>query len=129
MKQGFTPDSISTDLHIESMNAGMKDMLNLLSKFLNIGMSVDDVIRRATWNPAREIHHEDLGHLTPGAVADVAVLSRTIARDMSREGYDRAFTAALIASGSRFARRAPRGGSCVSSTASARQTPSMRSQL
>jgi dihydroorotase len=74
VKQGFTPDSISTDLHIESMNAGMKDMLNLLSKFLNIGMSVDDVIRRATWNPAREIHHEELGHLTPGAVADVAVL-------------------------------------------------------
>jgi dihydroorotase len=74
VKQGFTPDSISTDLHIDSMNAGMKDMLNLLSKFLNIGMSLDDVIVRATWNPAREIHHEELGHLTPGATADVAVL-------------------------------------------------------
>jgi len=74
VKQGFTPDSISTDLHIDSMNAGMKDMLNLLSKFLNMGMPLDDVIRRATWNPAREIHHEELGHLTPGAPADVAVL-------------------------------------------------------
>jgi dihydroorotase len=74
IRQGFTPDSISTDLHVESMNAGMKDMLNLLSKFLNIGMSMEDVIAAASWRPAREIHHEELGHLSPGAPADVAVL-------------------------------------------------------
>ena len=73
-KQGFLPDSISTDLHIDSMNAGMKDMLNLMSKFLNMGMSLDDVIARSTWHPAREIHHEELGHLSVGAPADVAVL-------------------------------------------------------
>jgi len=74
IKQGFTPDSISTDLHIESMNAGMKDMLNVMSKFLNMGMSPEDVIARATWHPAREIHHEELGNLSVGAPADVAVL-------------------------------------------------------
>jgi dihydroorotase len=74
MKAGFIPDSISTDLHIGSMNAGMKDMLNVMSKFLNMGMTLDDVILRSTWNPAREIRREDLGHLTVGAVADVAVL-------------------------------------------------------
>jgi dihydroorotase len=74
MKQGFPPDSISTDLHTESMNAGMKDMLNLMSKFLNMGMPMDDVIARASWHPAREIHHEELGNLSPGAPADVAVL-------------------------------------------------------
>jgi dihydroorotase len=74
VKQGFIPDSISTDLHTDSMNAGMKDMLNLLSKFLNMGMSLDDVIACATWHPAREIHHEELGHLTVGSAADVAVL-------------------------------------------------------
>jgi dihydroorotase len=74
MKEGFVPDSISTDLHIGSMNAGMKDMLNVMDKFLAMGMSVDDVIVRSTWNPAREIKREDLGHLAPGAVADVAVL-------------------------------------------------------
>jgi dihydroorotase len=72
--QGFVPDSISTDLHITSMNAGMKDMLNVMSKFLNIGMSLDDVIARSTWNPAREIHHEELGNLSVGAPGDVAVL-------------------------------------------------------
>jgi len=74
MKEGFVPDSISTDLHIGSMNAGMKDMLNVMDKFLAMGMSVDEVILRSTWNPAREIKREELGHLSPGAVADVAVL-------------------------------------------------------
>ena len=74
MKEGFVPDSISTDLHVSSMNAGMKDMLNVMSKFLALGLSLDDVVRRSTWNPAREIGHEELGHLSVGALADVAVL-------------------------------------------------------
>src|SRR3989442_5495321 len=74
MKEGFVPDSISTDLHIGSMNAGMKDMLNVMDKFLAMGMSLDDVILRSTWNPAKEIRHEELGHLSPGALADVTAL-------------------------------------------------------
>ena len=74
IQQGFLPDSISTDLHIGSMNTGMKDMTNLMSKFLALGLSVDQVIERSTWNPAREIHHEELGNLSIGAIADVAVL-------------------------------------------------------
>lgn len=74
LQQGFPPDSISTDLHASSMNGPMKDMLNVMSKFLNMGMTVDDVVRRSTWNPAREIHREELGNLSPGAPADVAVL-------------------------------------------------------
>jgi dihydroorotase len=72
--QGFTPDSISTDLHVDSMNAGMKDMLNVMSKFLSIGMPLDDVIACSTWHPAREIHREELGHLSVGAPADIVVL-------------------------------------------------------
>ncbi len=74
VEQGFLPDSISTDLHISSMNGGMKDMLNVMSKFLIMGMPVEHVIAKSTWNPAREIHHEELGHLSAGAVADIAVL-------------------------------------------------------
>jgi dihydroorotase len=74
VKAGFTPDSISTDLHVSSMNAGMKDMLNVMDKFLAMGMTLDDVIARSTWNPAREIHREELGNLSPGSPADVAVL-------------------------------------------------------
>jgi dihydroorotase len=56
------------------MNAGMKDMLNVMSKFLNIGMALDDVVARSTWNPAREIKREELGNLSVGAPADIAVL-------------------------------------------------------
>jgi dihydroorotase len=74
IQQGFLPNSISTDLHITSMNAGMKDQLNVMSKFLNLGMTLDDVILRSTWNPAQEIKRTELGHLTAGAIADVAVL-------------------------------------------------------
>lgn len=74
MEQRFWPDSISTDLHANSMNAGMKDMLNVVSKFLNQGMPVQEAVARSTWNPARLIQRPDLGHLSVGAVADIAVL-------------------------------------------------------
>ena len=74
VREGFLPDSISTDLHIGSMNAGMKDMLNVMSKFLAMDLTLDDVILRSTWNPAREIQREELGNLSVGAPADVAVL-------------------------------------------------------
>ena len=73
-RQGFFPNSISTDLHIGSMNAGMKDMVNVMSKFLNLNMSLKDVIQASTWNPAREIRREQLGNLGAGAPADIAVL-------------------------------------------------------
>jgi dihydroorotase len=75
IREGFLPDTISTDLHIGSMNAGMKDQLNVMSKFLALGLSIEDVVAKSTWNPARAIHREDLGHLSVGAPADVTVLS------------------------------------------------------
>jgi dihydroorotase len=75
IKQGFLPDVISSDLHAESMNTGFKDMANLLSKFLNMGLTLQEVILRATWNPAMVIKREDLGHLGIGAEADVAVFN------------------------------------------------------
>jgi dihydroorotase len=73
IQQGFLPDAISSDLHIGSMNGGMKDMANLMSKFLNMGLPVQDVILRSTWNPAQIINHTELGNLSVGAVADVAM--------------------------------------------------------
>jgi len=75
MDQGFLPNMISTDLHTGSMNAGMKDMLNVMSKFLNMGMPLQDVIARSSWMPAVHINREELGHLSVGAHADIAVLS------------------------------------------------------
>jgi dihydroorotase len=74
VKQGFPPDSISTDVHSGSINSGMKDQLNVMSKFLNMGMPLYDVVSCSTWNPARIIHREQLGHLSVGAIADIAIL-------------------------------------------------------
>src|SRR5262249_3283060 len=73
-QQGVTPDSSSTDLHYTRLNAGMKDMLNVMSKFLNMGMTLDQVILRSTWNPAKEIKRQELGNLSVGSEADIAVL-------------------------------------------------------
>jgi dihydroorotase len=73
-RQGFYPDVISTDLHIGSMNSGMKDILNTMSKFLNLGMPLPDVIRANTAKAAEVIKRPDLGHLGVGAEADIAVL-------------------------------------------------------
>ena len=75
MQQGFKADVISTDLHTQSMNAGMKDLSNVLSKFMAMGLSLQEVIARATWAPAQVINRTDLGHLSAGAVADVAVFN------------------------------------------------------
>ena len=75
LQQGLAPNSFGTDLHRFSMNAGMKDMLNVMSKYMAMGMSKEDVLLRATWLPAKSIKREDLGNLREGTVADVAVLS------------------------------------------------------
>ena len=77
---GFDP---RLDLPLSTgMNAGMKNMLNVMSKFLNIGMALDDVIGRSTWNPAREIKHEEVGHLSVGTPADITRLLRVEARQL-----------------------------------------------
>ena len=74
LQQGLAPNSFGTDLHRFSMNAGMKDMLNVMSKYLSMGMEMEEVIVRATSAPAKSIKRTDLGHLSEGATADVAVL-------------------------------------------------------
>jgi dihydroorotase len=75
LKNGFYPNSISTDLHTGSMNDAMKNILNVMSIFLAMGMDLPNVIRASTWNPAHEINHEELGNLSIGSVADVTVLN------------------------------------------------------
>lgn len=74
VKEGFYPNSISTDLHVGSMNDAMKDMLTCMDKFLAMGMPLRDVIEASTSNPAKEIKHEELGNLSVGSGADLAVL-------------------------------------------------------
>ena len=75
IRQGFFPKTISTDLHTGSMNASMKSQLDVMSKFLIMGMPLNDVIKASTWTTAQVIKHEELGNLSVGAIADVAVLN------------------------------------------------------
>lgn len=74
-QQGFFPETISTDLHTGSMNSAMKDILNVMSKFLALNMPLPDVIKAATWSPAKAIKKPELGHLSVGAIADVTLLN------------------------------------------------------
>lgn len=75
MKAGYFPDSISTDLHVSSMNNGMKDLLNVADKLMLLGETIPQVIAQMTSHPAHEIKQEQLGNLSVGSGADVAVLS------------------------------------------------------
>ena len=83
IKQGLKPNSISTDLHTGSMNAGMKDMINVMSKLLNCGLTLNEVVTASTWKPAQIINKKDLGNLGVGSPADVAILSL----DQGRFGF------------------------------------------
>jgi dihydroorotase len=75
MRQGFWPDTISTDWNVMSRTTGVVDFPNCMSKLLNYGMSVSDVVACATVNAARTFEvFRDRGTLNVGAPADVAVL-------------------------------------------------------
>ena len=75
LKQGFFPNTISTDLHTGSMNASMKSQIDVMSKFLLMGMPLNDVIKASTSEPAKVIKREELGNLSVGGIADVAILN------------------------------------------------------
>jgi dihydroorotase len=75
LKQGLVPGSFGSDLHRSSMNSGMKSMLETMTKFLNMGMSLNDVVYTATWSSANAIKRSDIGNLGEGAVADIALIS------------------------------------------------------
>ncbi len=74
LKKGFYPNTISTDLHTGSMNGAMKDLLNVMSTFMAMDMKIPAIIKASTWSPAQAIKREELGNLSVGSVADVAVL-------------------------------------------------------
>ncbi|AEL24784.1 amidohydrolase/deacetylase family metallohydrolase [Cyclobacterium marinum] len=75
MQQGIKPNTISTDSHMSSIMSGMKNMTNVMSKFLNMGMNMQEIIAASTWKPAQVINHTELGHLSEGAIADIAILN------------------------------------------------------
>ena len=73
IQQGFRPNSISTDLHGPGRTSAVVDLLNVMSKFLSMGMTIEEVIKCSTINPARIVNHPELGSLTIGSTADIAV--------------------------------------------------------
>lgn len=73
IQQEFYPDTISSDLHTGSMNGAMTDMPTTMSKFLAMGMELSSTIAASTWQPAQVINRKELGHLSIGATADIAV--------------------------------------------------------
>jgi dihydroorotase len=75
MEQGMKPHTISTDSHLRSVLSGMKSMTNVMSKFLNLGMSLEEVVTASTWTPAQVINRTELGHLSDGAIADLAIFN------------------------------------------------------
>jgi dihydroorotase len=74
IRQGFPPDTISTDLHRSSALIPNANMITTMSKCLNMDMPLSEVVRRSTVTPAEVIGRPDLGALTVGAEADIAVL-------------------------------------------------------
>ena len=75
INQGLKPNTISTDLHTGSMNGGMKDLLNVMSKFLNMGLDLNEVVNAVSWGAAKSINKVSLGNLSIGSVADITILN------------------------------------------------------
>lgn len=75
MEQGFAPATISSDIHVYNLRGPVFDLVTTLSKFLHLGIPLDDVIALATLHPARAIGRlGEFGTLKPGSVADISVL-------------------------------------------------------
>ena len=73
LAEGIIPDVISSDIHQLSVQGPMFDLPTTLSKFLNLGMSLSDVIDRASRRPAAAMGRPDLGTLSVGAPGDLAI--------------------------------------------------------
>jgi len=110
LKQGFLPDTISTDLNETSLTDQVFDLPNVLSKFLMLGVPLDQVIAMATVNAARAVApFKGLGTLGVGATADVTVLELRQGNfefvdneNTKRTGKQKLFTTAKIMGGKRI---------------------------
>lgn len=71
---GHIPDTISTDLYMENIHGPALSLLHIMSKMLNCGLSLQDVIYKVTVAPATELGHPEIANLRVGSVADLAVL-------------------------------------------------------
>jgi dihydroorotase len=113
MQAGFWPDTFSTDWNVNSPKTGVIDFPNCMSKFLELGMTLDQVIARATVNPSRVFPlFNDRGTLNVGAPADVAVLELRQGTfefldnyENKRSGKQRLFPSGTVLGGKRVPRK------------------------
>lgn len=93
MKDGFLPDTISSDLHTYSRDH-VVDLPTVMSRFLALGLQVPEVLRRATWAPANalDLQHQGIGVLQVGGAADIAVLRLVEAADRFADTRGRTYT-------------------------------------
>lgn len=75
-QQGFYPDTLSSDLYLDNVAGPVISLLHIMSKYLAIGMPMDEVVYRATARPAQVIGHPELGTLSPGSCGDIAILRK-----------------------------------------------------
>ncbi|MEP7199926.1 MAG: amidohydrolase/deacetylase family metallohydrolase [Chloroflexota bacterium] len=109
LAQGFAPHTISSDLHTMNVNGPVYDLATTASKFLQLGLSLDDVIAKVTSVPARAIRTDDIGTLRVGAWGDATLLDLQRgtfafhdARDETRTGTQRLAPVAVVKNGRRY---------------------------
>lgn len=73
-EQGFGPDTLSTDLYMDNIHGSALNLLNVMSKYMCVGMPLEEVVARVTLHPARQFGLTDVGRLSIGNCADVSVL-------------------------------------------------------
>lgn len=74
LTEGILPDVISSDVHVLCCDGPAFDVLAVMSKFMALGMSLTEVIRATTQNPARALRRPELGSLRPGTPGDATIL-------------------------------------------------------
>ena len=75
LANGFLPDTISSDIHAFCIEGPVFDQTTTLSKFLCLGLSLNEVIAATTVNAASALRRPELGSLAPGSVGDATILS------------------------------------------------------
>ncbi len=111
MSQDFPPGAISSDLHVYNLNGPVYDLVTTVSKFLVLGLSLDQALEKVTAAPARAMGMlGEIGTLCPGARADLAILELnsgsfvfTDARDRTRSAEQKLQPVSTIAGGRLYA--------------------------
>ncbi|MBM3573700.1 MAG: amidohydrolase/deacetylase family metallohydrolase, partial [Alphaproteobacteria bacterium] len=75
LKSGFLPDVISSDVHVLSIRGPAYDLLVTMSKFMALGMPLNEVVRANTVNAAKAVRKTDRGTLKPGLLGDSTILT------------------------------------------------------